>query len=240
MALTIGSMVLVAVITVYSRAERAAAAVIQRLDNTRLPMEVLQRIAEDLDRAVAPGSQTKITVQNKFEQGFRTARLTIERTFTDETNKQQLLEQIIWQASFDVESQADGLVLYRCHKGLTVEDKLLDEQRAEWEKDYPFVPICQGVTLFQIQIPSGGENLEAWTSDTLPRGLVVSISFAKPFETARGTFDVLPHQRHTRTIAIDRTRKIRFDIFASEQQTQQEPSKNQSNVPLQPSQLPRP
>jgi hypothetical protein len=45
---------------------------------------------------------------------------------------------------------------------------------------------------------------------------VVTISFAEPYKRADGTFDVLDEEKIIRTIAIDRTRKIRFDTSTNE------------------------
>jgi len=207
-ALTIAAMVLVAVLGIYSRAETSAAAITRKLDESRLPSEVLQRIAEDLDRMVMPGSDTRITVENKIVKGYPTARLTILNTIYDSRNKKQAFEEIIWQSSFD--NDANGLVLYRSHTGIALEDKLLDEQRKSWEKAFSFVPICTGVTFFKIQVPGGKDFLDKWTSGSLPRGIVATISFAEPFKTLTGTWDVPDVEKITRTIAIGRTRKIRF------------------------------
>jgi len=206
-ALTIAAMVLVAVLGIYSRAERSAAAITRRLDSSRLPSEVLQRIAEDLDGIVAPGSGTSVTVENKFENGFSTARLTILKTIYDDRNEKQTFEKIVWQTSID--EDANSLVLYRSYGGIGLEDKLLDEQRESWEREL-FVPICTGVTFFKIQVPRGEGFQDKWTSDSLPPGIAVTISFAAPFKTLAGTLDVSDEEKITRTIAIDRTRKIRF------------------------------
>ena len=211
-ALTIGAMVLAAVLSIYSRAEHSAAAIARKLDSSRLPFEILQLIAEDLDAIVAAGSDTKITIENKFENGFPTARLTILKTFHDSRNTKQTFEEIVWQTSYDFESEADGLVLYRSYNGIALEDKLLDEMREDWEKSYPFVPICSGVTCFKIQVPQGEKLRDEWASATLPRGITATISFAEPFKTVRGTLDVPDEEKITRTIAIDRTRKIKFEI----------------------------
>ena len=207
-ALMIAAMVLVAVLGIYSRAETSAAAITRKLDESRLPSEVLQRIAEDLDRMVTPGSDTRITVENKIVKGYPTARLTILNTIYDSKDKKQAFEEIIWQSSFD--NDANGLVLYRSHTGIALEDKLLDEQRKSWEKAFSFVPICTGVTFFRVQVPVNEDFLYKWTSDSLPRGIVVTISFAEPFKTLTGTWDVPDVGKIMRTVAIDRTRKIRF------------------------------
>ena len=215
-ALAIGAMVLVAVLSVYARVETTTARITHRLDSSQLPFEILQRIAEDLDRIVEGSSDVKITIANKFKEGYQTAKLTIVKTYSDRGNRPKTFEEIIWQTDYDYESDANGLVLYRSYSGIAPEDKLLDEQRASWEKDYPFVPICEGVTFFKIQIPSGDQLSNRWTRDSLPPGITVTISFAEPFETWEETWDVPDVEKITRTIAIDRTRSIRFAFVPAE------------------------
>jgi len=212
-ALTIGAMVLVAVLSIYSRAENSAAAITRKLDGSRLPSEVLQRIAEDLDSIVAPGADTKVTIDNKFENGFSTARLTVLKTIYDSKGKEQTFERIVWQTNHD--NDANGLVLYRSHSGIALEDKLLDEHKEDWEKEL-FVPVCTGVTFFKIQVPKDKGFQNRWTSDSLPPGIVVTISFAEPFKTLAGTLDVPDEEKVTRNIAIDRTRKIKFVLAKKE------------------------
>lgn len=212
-ALVIGSMVLIALLGIYSRAERATAAVNRKLDSSRLPGEILQRIAEDIDKLISPGSETRITIENKLKHGYPAARMEIVRTIKDRRNKDVTLEEIIWQGYYDIESDMDGLVLYRGHSGITSEDKLLDDQRAEWEKSYPMVPICSGVMFFEIVVPSGENLLEKWTSNTLPKGIRVSISFTEPVKTPDGDYEVMDEDKTTRTIAVDRTKTIKFDLI---------------------------
>jgi len=218
-AITIAAMVLAAVLGVYSRAQNSAAAIVRRLDRSRLPSEVLQHIAEDLDRITMSGPDTRITIENKFEKGFPTAQLTMRKTIYDSRNQEQRFEEIIWRSSYDYDSDADGLIIYRSHTGLALEDKLLDEKRESWEKTYSFVPICTGVTLFKIQVPRGENFQDRWTSPSLPPGVTVTISFAEPFKSVRGTFDVPDEDKIVRTIAIERTRKIRFDIASGASET---------------------
>lgn len=225
MALTIGAMVLVAVLSIYSRAETSAAAITRKLDSSRLASEVLQRIAEDLDRTVAPGADTKVTIDNKFENGFSTARLTVLKTIYDSKNKKQTFERIIWQTNYD--NDANGLVLYRSHSGIALEDKLLDEHKEDWEKEL-FVPICTGITFFKIQVPRGEDFQDRWTSDSLPPGIVATISFAKPFKTLAGTLDVPDEEKVTRNIAIDRTRKIKF-VLAKKEDEEEQGNEEESN-----------
>ncbi|MBN1804904.1 MAG: hypothetical protein JW837_06610 [Sedimentisphaerales bacterium] len=233
-SLTIGAMVLVAVLVVYSRAERSAAAVTRRLDSSRLPSEVMQRIAEDLDGIIATGEDTKITIENKFENGFPTARLTITKTFFDNKNQEQVFENIIWQASYDFESNLEGLVLYRSHGGIALEDKLLDDNKSAWEREL-FVPICAGVTFFGIKVPWGETYLDKWTSTSLPPGVEVSLSFGEPFKTVSGYLDVPDSEKIIRTIAIDRTRKLRFSVQTKDltEGTDETKEKERANEPVE-------
>ncbi|MBW7991116.1 MAG: hypothetical protein FVQ84_14025 [Planctomycetes bacterium] len=228
-SLTIGSMVLVAVLVVYNRAERSAAAVTRKLDGSRLLSEVMQRIAEDLDGIIATGADTKINIENKFENGFPTAKLTITRTIFDSKNQEQIFENIIWQTSYDFESNVDGLVLYRSHSGIAMEDKVLDKNKDDWERGL-FVPICAGITFFRIKVPWGETYLDKWTSTSLPPGIEVTISSAEPFKTVGGTLDVPEEGKVIRTIAIDRTRKIKFTVEKSG--TAEGEEKEQVNEPL--------
>jgi prepilin-type N-terminal cleavage/methylation domain-containing protein len=211
-ALTIGAMILVSVLGIYNRLERCATAVTDRLDSSRLASEVLQRIAEDLDKVTLSGTDTRITVANKLDNLYQTARLEILKTIYDGKNQKQTFEKIVWQTSFDYESAADGLVLYRSYTGISDEDKVLDKSRASWEKNFSFVPICTGVTVFKIQIPQGEVLRNEWRNDSPPKGLVVTVSFAEPFKTVEGSLDVLDEEKTIRTIAVDRTRKVNFKL----------------------------
>ena len=173
-ALVISAMVLVTVIGIYSRAETAAAAIKRRFEYSKLPSEVLQRIAEDLDRIIISDTTTKVTIKNKFEHGYPTAQLAILKTIVDDKNQTRILEHIMWQTNYDYD--ANGLVLYRqrvSEVGLT-EDKLFDEEREAWELGL-FVPICSGITFFQILAVKDGEPLERW-SGQMPPGIEVFAS----------------------------------------------------------------
>ena len=219
-ALTIGAMVTVAVLGIYHRAENSVATVTRRLDSSRLPGEVLQRIAEDLDNIISSSSDATITIENKFENVASTmlvpaAKLTITRTIQDSRNREQKFKEIIWQSSYDFESATNSLILYRSSGGLNMEDKVLEKNKDDFEREL-FVPICSGITFFKISVLAGGKDpIENWNGPP-PRGIMVTISFAEPYKKADGTFDVLDEEKTTRTIAIDRTRKIRFDTSTSE------------------------
>jgi prepilin-type N-terminal cleavage/methylation domain-containing protein len=239
-ALLIGAMISVAVLGIYQRADRSAAAVIQRLDSSRLPNEILQRIAEDLDALVTSNSTAKVIIENKLANVAGTklmaaARLTITDTIEDNRNRELKFKEVTWQSSYDVESPFDGLVLYRSYNGITWEDKVLDKNKEDWEREL-FVPICASVTFFKIEAVTGSIRAERWNGSP-PPAIAVTISFAEPYKKVDGTFDVLDEQKLTRTIALDRTRKIRFEIAAPEESRSEEAKKNTEspgNVDTQP------
>ncbi|MBN1393362.1 MAG: prepilin-type N-terminal cleavage/methylation domain-containing protein [Sedimentisphaerales bacterium] len=213
-ALIIGAMVLVAVLTIYSRAENSAAAITRRLDLVRVSTEILQRIVEDIDKIVTPGADTNVTIENKFDKGFPTARLTLSKSIYNSNNEKQTFEKIIWQTNYD--NSANGLILYRSHSGIAFEDKLLDEHKEDWEKEL-FVPVCTGITFFKIQVPKGEDKFEEnWAGASLPPGIVVTISFAEPFKALDGSFDVPETEKIKRQIAVDRTRKVKFVLAKKE------------------------
>lgn len=208
-AMVIASLVMVAVLGIYSRAESVAATIKRKFDSSRLPTEILQRIAEDLDQIMTSDAYTKISIKSKFEKGFPTSQLIITKTVVGD-KKPMTLENIVWQTNYDYDS--DSLVLYRqrtSELGL-LEDKLLDGERENWEQAL-FVPICEGITFFEIKAVKNGELLDTFVG-RMPLGIQVTISFAEPFKTVTNTFDVFEEDKFTRTIAVDRTRKLKFKI----------------------------
>ncbi|MBW8001071.1 MAG: hypothetical protein FVQ80_03510 [Planctomycetes bacterium] len=211
-SLTIGSMILVAGISLYQRVGKSVSAVTYQLEKSRLGSEVLQRIAEDLDRIIAIGSDVKITIESKTEQhGYSTGKLVISKSYFNEKNKRQNFEEIVWVGSYDFDSAKEGLILYRGHSGLAFEDKLLDKTKEDWQREL-YVPICNGVTYFRIQVPGGEEEevVDKWAGNKLPRAVIVTISFAEPVKSVSGDWEVAEEDKMVRTIAIDRTRKIKF------------------------------
>ncbi|MBN2130636.1 MAG: prepilin-type N-terminal cleavage/methylation domain-containing protein [Sedimentisphaerales bacterium] len=212
-ALVIGAMVLTAILGVYARANRAADAVLAKVESPSLATEVLHLLAEDLDRLLgAEEGETSIKIEPGFDNGFARSRLTLRRTYRDAKNEEKAFEEITWLAGYDHEGSVPGLMIYRGHEGMNLEDKLLDAKREGWEDNYPLIPICRGVTFFRIEVPKDKEDefVDRWAASSLPPGVRVTISFAEPYETVRGTWDVLDQEKVSRTIAIDRTRAIKF------------------------------
>jgi hypothetical protein len=209
----IGSMILVAILTIYSRASGAADAVLRKIDGPSWTSEVLQLIAEDLGRTLSADDVT-VQIRNGSDNGFQRAELVLKRTYHDNENKEQTLDQITWRAGYDHEGRTPGLVIYRSYEGVSQEDKLFDDNREEVEKFSPFVPICRGVTFFQIQACKGEELVDQWPASPPPPGIKITISFGTPHEMVRGGFDVDEQDKISRTVVIDPTRKITFALAA--------------------------
>ncbi|MDD5458477.1 MAG: prepilin-type N-terminal cleavage/methylation domain-containing protein [Phycisphaerae bacterium] len=236
-AVLISAMVLVAALTVYSRSQKTVAAVFEKIDKPRLSQEILQRIAEDLDSIISDGSETTIAIQNSRTGGYASARLTITKMIFAENNQKKLYEQIIWATGIDPESESNSLILYRSHRGLAIEDKLLEQSLDQTQREQ-FIPICDGLTFFRVAIPQSSPqnnsdqpktgiatlpsartpnvqrdgDILSWTGQNLPKSVIVSLSAAEPIENSDGTLDVYEEDIALRTIAIDRTRKIKFEI----------------------------
>ncbi len=216
--ITISSLMILAAMDVYNRVQRSVQSVERKLKGSQLPQEVLQKIAEDIDRMVLPGSQTKITVETKTEShGFQTGRLEISNSIAFRTGPRQrdqqeeVFEKIIWQSSYDYEGEVGGMILYRHHSGLALEDKLLDEEKEDFEREL-FVPVCDELTYFSVQIPDGNDYIDSWQKKSLPKGVFITLSFAEPFRDLDGSLNVYDDEKYTRTIAVDRTRKIDFKL----------------------------
>ena len=232
--LGITAMIMLASFTIYGRVRASTIAVNDTLDRNVIPTEILQRIAEDLDRLASPGLGTKISITNRFDSsGYNITRLIIKNTVYGEKDKPRMFEKIVWQTYYDYFE--DALILYRSHNGINLEDKVVTDDRQlelkEMDADY-FVPLCSGITFFKIQVPIVkvfGENvklpgmdevwpeeeeeekfIDRWVADKLPKAVTVSISFAEPYQAVTGELEVLDSEKITRTIAIDRTRNIKY------------------------------
>jgi prepilin-type N-terminal cleavage/methylation domain-containing protein len=210
--LTIAALIMVAVITTYGRVRNAAGSINQKLDEGVLPAEILQRIAEDIDRLATPGFDVTITVDNKFDtSGFSLCRMIIENKIFDKDKQAKTFERVVWQSAYD--EFEDALIVYRSFGGMVDEDRVItdDAQRQRRQSDTElFVPLCSGVTFFSIRPTGKKQTTHKWVWPKMPRTLVATISFAEPFETDTGRLDVMDDDKIVRTIAIDRSRKIKY------------------------------
>ena len=209
-SLTIAALILITLFSIYARINSVEAAINKRYDENAMAQEILQRIAEDIDRFGLAKENATINFQSKFEKGHRVARLTMENhLYADRKQKRSIFEKVVWQSAYDPE--INDFVLYRAHSGITYEDKLLEGQKTEAEREL-FIPLCSGVTYFKIEALQGLRVMDRWygTSGQMPPAVVVTISFAESFESPTGGFDVPEDKKITRTIAVDRARKITF------------------------------
>lgn len=216
-ALVIGAMVLTAILSVYSRLSRAAASVREKIDAPIMANEVLQLIARDLDR-IMETSDIEVQFQNGYDNGYPSAQLTLRRTYKDSKNEEQTFEEIVWRSAYDHDSPEPGLVLYRSYSGIGFEDNLLDAKRDEWESNYAYVPVFMGLTYFEIEAPKGDGVVRVWPSGDPPTAVKVTVSFGAPYEGVDGALDVSESDKVTRTMAIDKTRTIKFVMARAEGQ----------------------
>ncbi len=215
----IAGMIAVAVLNVYSRAQSTIASIDTRIDSQSLPNEILQRIAEDIDRLTLPGLDTRITVANKFDGLYNLSQMTIITRYFDSSNppKAQTFEKVVWQTAYD--PLEDALILYRSHSGLNLADKIVDKDLAEQQRDGRelLIPVTTGITFFEIVVPRGNNLLREWRLSSLPRAISIAISLAAPQEDwETGNLVVFDEDKVTRTVAIDRTRMISYKFVRQE------------------------
>jgi hypothetical protein len=96
---------------------------------------------------------------------------------------------------------------------LTVEDKLLDEEKSISNREL-FIPVAAGLTCFLIEAHKGNNYVDSWNADTLPRTIRITISFVQPDRDISGNYSIFESDLITRTVAIDRTRQIKFSFVA--------------------------
>jgi len=74
-------------------------------------------------------------------------------------------------------------------------------------------------------VPSGEENfLTQWKGKSKQlKAVSVSISFAEPYQTVTGELEVYEEDKIIRTIAIDRTRNIKY-VFVEQDFTLEDPN----------------
>lgn len=208
----VGAMILTAILTIYGRAQQAADAVLRKIDSPSWASEVLQLMARDLDRILNSEGVT-VQIRNGLDNRFQRAELVLKRTYHNQENKELTLEEITWRAGYDQEGSSPGLVLYRGYEGVAPEDKLLDDNREQWERGYPLVPVCRGVTFFRIQACKGQELMDQWPASAPPPGVKITISFGEPRETVSGVNEVAETDKISRIVALDPTRKIQFSML---------------------------
>lgn len=231
------AMILIGALQVYQRLRADASTLTGKLEETRLAEEVLQRIAEDIDRIAAPGFDAAIQVRNKIDNGFASAQLTIEsKYFGGQPPQPRIYERVVWQTAYNPDE--GGLILYRMHGGLNVEDKILDENKSPTEQTL-FIPTALGLTYFSIEALNNQKSASLWMQNELPKGLRIGVSFAPMEEGPDGRWAVPEEAILRRTVAVNRIRPFTYrfvpkvlnvDDFLPEENTSEDPNQIEGNL----------
>jgi prepilin-type N-terminal cleavage/methylation domain-containing protein len=230
--LTLSAMILIATILIYNRVRNSAAAITARLDKQGLPDEILQKIAEDIDRLASPGFDATVSIRNKSDTGYDSAQLIIESRYygNSEPPQANIYERVVWQSMYD--PLLGQMILYRSHGGLNLEDKIVDNVRSGEDKPELFVPVCPGLTYFGVfALTDANEPAPLWQKQTMPYGILLGLSLEPMVQLADGSF-VLPEENIVyRAVAVDRTRSISYKFTPKllDQNEPNSPGKNEPN-----------
>jgi len=212
--LVIAAMIMIAVVGIYTGVRRAEAAINSRIKSGYVVTEILQRIAEDIDGLALPGSDVTMTIKNKLDiDGYKITQMVIENKIYDKDNKPQTFEKIVWQSRVDTD--ANGLIIFRAHSGYTLEDKMLEEPKEKYEREL-FIPVCRGATLFSIEVIDNNNIVENWEKPGLPPDVKISISFAERGQDLLGDMNVPAESIKTRMVVINRFRQIPYEFKQKE------------------------
>lgn len=225
--LAILASIIITIMTVYSQVSKAASKVDAEIGTDNRGIEILQLIAEDIDRLSVSGDETQIQINSKTTNGTQRSRMIITTYTYDQKYKKQEYEQVTWMSYLD---EFDGLLyLYRSHGGIALEESMFDkvdtfrftEEEKKTQEELQkkgaerFIPICSGMTLFEFSVPNGESESSLtynWTSETMPKAVRVDISFEEPVEDVFGDYIIHEDSIYTRTIATNRLREIKFQF----------------------------
>ena len=120
--LALTAVLLTAVLQMYHQVRVSVSRITTHLDENRLVREILQKMAEDIDRLAAPGFDATLQFRNKYDNGYNAAQLTLENRFYGKGNppRAEIFDRVVWQTVYDAFTET--LILYRMHEGLNLED----------------------------------------------------------------------------------------------------------------------
>lgn len=239
-------LLLAGLLGIFSQLRQAIARLQKPSDQDRLAYEILHKIAEDIDRLVAPGFEAGLQFRNKFDNGLNSAQLLIENKYYGSAKPPaaEVFDRVIWQTQYDPFSKS--LILYRLHEGLNLEDKVIEKSAAQSPSLGMFVPISDGITHFEVTVQDEQNTLFQWTAPTLPTAVRIGLSLTPPSQLPDGRVAVPPETIVYRTVAIDRTRFIPYEFITKpldaaaaesqkkdqqEQQDQQQPKQSEKTEP---------
>jgi hypothetical protein len=210
--LAITALLLTAVLQMYHQVRRSASQIGGHLEENRLAREILQKIAEDIDRLAAPGFDATMQFRNKYDNGYNSAQLTLENKYYAKgaPPKAEVYDRIVWQTTFDTFTQT--LILYRMHDGLNLEDKVIESGSDVSPSAGLYIPITDGLTHFEMRSQQGEDTAMAWSSTTLPTAVRIGVSFSPMEDLPNGRVGVPEEKILYRTVAIDRTRFIPYQF----------------------------
>lgn len=208
-ALTIATMIMIAVVAVYSSVRKAQGSIDKRLKEGYTATEILQRISEDIDRLALPSADVTVSIKNRLDiENFQISQLIIESKIYDKDNKPQTFEKIVWQSR--VSTDGNELIIYRAHSGYSMEDKMLEEGKKDNEREV-YVPVCSGVSVFAMEVTDGNNVTPEWADTAgLPQAIKLSISLAPREPNVIGGFSAPIDSVKTRTVALNRFRQIPY------------------------------
>ncbi len=213
--LVLSATIFTATLGVYQHIRDASVMVDDRMSQHRLQNEIMQKITEDIDRLAVPGVEVTINFHNRSVKGtkkqlYNSGQLILNNSFYGINDKKQVYEEIVWQTSYD--PGKGKMILYRMHDGLNAEDRLLEGDASLSINTGLYIPVASGVTFFEIRTQQGENVLTEWASKSVPKAVRVGLSFAEHEELEKGVF-VIPEKFIVyRKVAIDRTRKIPFQV----------------------------
>lgn len=213
-AVLLTGLLLTALLALFSQLRRGMARLAEPMQQDRLAYEILQKIAEDIDRIAAPGFEAGLQFRNKFDNGLNSAQLLVENKYYGSAipPTAEIFDRVIWQTQYDPFTKS--LILYRLHEGLNLEDKIIEQTAARSPSLGMFIPVTDGLTHFEVVIVDGQTTLFQWTNPTLPTSIRIGISFAPPAPLPDGRVAVPTEAIIYRTVAIDRTRVIPYEFIA--------------------------
>lgn len=222
--LMLSAMIVAATLSVYQRVRAATVVIGDQMSRHRLQDEILQKIAEDIDRLAAPGFEATIKFRNRSVSAaggvnFQSAELILNNSYYGNNDKKDIYEEIVWRTAYDADEET--MILYRMHRGLNAEDPLFANKPNQIESTLDkslerYIPVAAGVTFFDLRTQQGENVLGAWTSETLPKAVRIGLSFAWPVEMEDGSVAVPDDEIMYRTVAVDRSRMIPYNFVKME------------------------
>lgn len=224
--LMLSAMLITATLAVYHRVRGVSQVIGERMGEHRLTGEILQKIAEDIDRLAAPGFEATMTFRNKAVRGagdysIQSAELILSNSYYGNNDKKEVYDEIVWRSVYDPGEET--MILYRKHSGLNGEDRLFDRfvgtdaaPETLDESRERFIPVAAGVTYFDLRVQQGEQVLSSWNSEKLPKAVRIGLSFAPPQALEDGRFDVADADIVYRTVAVDRMREIPYEFVKVE------------------------